>query len=166
MQFWRQGQYLTQESENQKELATYGETDLHTIAIFSDSTWEKWMWLRMCRARVGYSKGLHFQPSQSTPLRITILTEHAADYANILKLVEITLVLPMPTACCERGFSAMKRAKNDWRSSLSNSALNSLLRMVLNRPPADQFTADSIGRIKESNQGALTFNCHGICIFV
>ena len=41
-----------------------------------------------------------------------------ARFPTILKLAEIVLVIPMSTAICERGFSALKRIKSDWRSSL------------------------------------------------
>ncbi len=37
-------------------------------------------------------------------------------FSNFLHLVELILVLPMATASLERGFSAMKRRKSDWRS--------------------------------------------------
>ena len=63
-----------------------------------------------------------------------MLTEHEQDYPNVIMLVELILILPMSTACCERGFSAMKRVKNDWRSSLSSTSLNSILRIVIDGP--------------------------------
>ena len=48
-------------------------------------------------------------------------------FTNVLMVVEITLVLPMSTANCERGFSAMKRIKSDWRASLTTEMLDLLL---------------------------------------
>ena len=47
------------------------------------------------------------------------------------------------TACCERGFSAMKRVKNDWRSSLSSTSLNSILRIVIDGPSVNDFCPNS-----------------------
>ena len=46
-------------------------------------------------------------------------------------LVEIILILPLATATVERGFSAMKRVKNDWRSCLETDILNVLLRITI-----------------------------------
>ena len=50
-------------------------------------------------------------------------------FCNILMLIEILLVLPMSTACCERGFSCMNRIKTQYRSRLDTSTLDSLLRI-------------------------------------
>ena len=47
-------------------------------------------------------------------------------------LVEIIIILPLATATVERGFSAMKRVKNDWRSCLDTDILNMLLRITVN----------------------------------
>ncbi|KAJ8313188.1 hypothetical protein KUTeg_005798 [Tegillarca granosa] len=43
---------------------------------------------------------------------------------NFLMLIEILLALPISSSVCERGFSAMKRIKSDWRSSLKPNAEN------------------------------------------
>ena len=37
------------------------------------------------------------------------------------------MCLPLNTACCERGFSTIKRVKSERRSSLSNETLDMLL---------------------------------------
>ena len=71
-----------------------------------------------------------------------MLTAHTDEYKNVLMLVEVVLILPMSTACCERGFSAMKRVKNDWRSSLSNAALSDLLRITIDGPMVEDFCAN------------------------
>ena len=47
-----------------------------------------------------------------------------ARFPTILKLTEIVLVIPMSTAICERGFSALKCIKSDWRSSLGVDMLD------------------------------------------
>ena len=39
-------------------------------------------------------------------------------FSNINKVAEIFIVLPMSTSVCERGFSALKRVKTDWRNKL------------------------------------------------
>ena len=39
-------------------------------------------------------------------------------FRNMIFLLELLLSFPLSSAVCERGFSAMKRIKSDWRSSL------------------------------------------------
>ena len=68
-----------------------------------------------------------------------IFRQHQGDLPNILLLAEIVLILPMCTACCERGFSAVKRIKNDWRSCLAVNVLDHLLRITLEGPTVDDF---------------------------
>lgn len=60
-------------------------------------------------------------------------------FPNILMLVEIILILPLATPTVERGFSAMKRVKNDWRSCLETDILNMLLRITINGCSFDVF---------------------------
>ena len=45
----------------------------------------------------------------------------------------------MSTACCERGFSAVKRIKSDWRASLLTATLNNLLFVSQNGPDEDEY---------------------------
>ena len=45
----------------------------------------------------------------------------------------------MPNATVKRGFSAMKRVKNDWRSCLETDILNMLLRITINGCSFDVF---------------------------
>ena len=63
-------------------------------------------------------------------------------FPGLSQLMEIYLVLPMSTAVCERGFSAMKRIKSDWRSSLNSAQLKRLMSVVLEGPHPDSFDAD------------------------
>ena len=68
-------------------------------------------------------------------------------------VVEIILVLPMSTASCERGFSALKGIKYDWRSCLSNAALESLLRIAIDGPKLSDFDAtDALGKWWNSSE--------------
>lgn len=60
-------------------------------------------------------------------------------FPNALGVVDFVLSLPSHSADCERGFSLMKRIKNDWRSSLANKTLNDLMRISLQCPERDQF---------------------------
>lgn len=47
-------------------------------------------------------------------------------FKNILICVEIVLCIPMSSAICEGGFSAIARIKSDWRASLNEDMLNCL----------------------------------------
>lgn len=58
-----------------------------------------------------------------------MFTDFTERFCNILMLIEILLVLPVSTACCERGFSCMSRIKTQYRSRLDTVTLDSLLRI-------------------------------------
>ena len=50
---------------------------------------------------------------------------------SLLSLVDLILTLPASTAECERGFSAMKRVKTDWRCRLATPTLSNMLMVLL-----------------------------------
>ena len=56
-----------------------------------------------------------------------------------LKTVDLILTIPASTADCERGFSAMKRIKTDWRCSLATSTLADLMCILLECSPIDLY---------------------------
>ena len=59
-------------------------------------------------------------------------------FPNLARIAAIGLLLPMSTADCERGFSALQRIKTDLRNRLSNKILNYLLSISIEGPsPAD-----------------------------
>ena len=60
-------------------------------------------------------------------------------FYNINKVAEIFIVLPMSTSVCERGFSALKRVKTDWRNKLQLLMMNCLLYSVIEGPEFDKF---------------------------
>lgn len=61
-----------------------------------------------------------------------------AMFPNLAKIAAIGLLLPMSTADCERGFSALQRIKTNLRNRLSNRILNNLLLISIEGPsPAD-----------------------------
>ncbi|KAJ8412699.1 hypothetical protein AAFF_G00116500 [Aldrovandia affinis] len=60
-------------------------------------------------------------------------------FQHMQVIAEISLVLPMSSSCCERGFSSMERIKSDWRSCLSNEMLNCLLQISVHGPPAQHY---------------------------
>ena len=58
---------------------------------------------------------------------------------NLATLFKVVLSLPLSTASCERGFSAMKRIKSDWRSSLATSTLSMLLYVSVEGPEIQDY---------------------------
>ncbi|XP_063438155.1 zinc finger protein 862-like [Mytilus trossulus] len=65
-------------------------------------------------------------------------------FKNLLFLLEIIQVFPLSSAACERGFSAMKRIKSDWRSSLKPDMLQRLLFIAIEGPSVPDFNVDSV----------------------
>ena len=75
--------------------------------------------------------------------KINSLFVTAADrFKNILMLIETVLVLPISSAICERGFSAVKRIKSDWRSNLKTETMNNLLLVSIEGPSLDDYNAE------------------------
>ena len=68
-----------------------------------------------------------------------MFTSYSDRFCNILMLVEILLILPLSTACCERGFSHMGKIKSDWRSCLSVDMLDCLMRVSTEGPSVSDF---------------------------
>ena len=63
-------------------------------------------------------------------------------FPNILKLYAIAMVIPVSSACCERGFSSLKRIKSDWRSSLATEQVDRLMLVSLQGPTFDDYEAE------------------------
>lgn len=59
--------------------------------------------------------------------------------SDLLSLIDLILSIPASTADCERGFSAMKLVKTDWRASLKCETLSDLLTVQLSSAPISQF---------------------------
>ena len=74
-------------------------------------------------------------------------------YPNLLLLVELCLVIPYQTACCERGNSCMNRIMTDWRSSLNVSTIDALMRIVIGGHSHEDYTAIlAVGRWLETSE--------------
>ena len=84
----------------------------------------------------------------------TINREFVGEARSVLLLIDLLLSIPATSVEAERGFSTMKLVKTDFRSKLSNTALNSLLRIVLlssteaefNPTPAIEHWYNAVGR--------------------
>ncbi|XP_070563662.1 zinc finger protein 862-like [Ptychodera flava] len=70
-----------------------------------------------------------------------ILRQNLHEYRSILWLVKITLLIPIHTSECERGFSLMGRIKSDWRAALNTETMSHLMRVVLDGPRMGEFDA-------------------------
>ena len=78
---------------------------------------------------------------------------YKSDFANVLHLVELMLVLPISSAECERAFSAQKRIKSDTRSSLSVERLSDLILIGAEGPELEDFIPDdSVARWMSSKK--------------
>ena len=60
-------------------------------------------------------------------------------FPNLAKLAAIGLVIPMSTADCERGFSALGRIKTDLRNELSSKVLNAVMTISIEEPDNNDF---------------------------
>ena len=58
---------------------------------------------------------------------------------NVFAVIDLLLTLSPTSVECERGFSHMKVVKSDWRSRLTNLALTSLMRIILDGPTIEEF---------------------------
>ena len=64
---------------------------------------------------------------------------HSDQLPNVLGLVDLILTIPASTAECERGFSAMKRVKSDWKARLNASIVSDPMLGLLEGLSIDDF---------------------------
>ena len=72
-------------------------------------------------------------------LKLTNNSQLLDMFRNLGKLCAIGLVIPMSTADCERGFSALNRIKTELRNRLSCKILNALMTILIEAPERDEF---------------------------
>ena len=121
--------------QNKTEMATYGEDQIEILKTHYqpllqpnncnlDALSHEWMELKAVVSRNhGYRNMKH------NALWEKVFADHGLTLQNILMLVEIILILPVSTACCERGFSCVKRIKSNLRSTLTTETLDVLVRI-------------------------------------
>ena len=68
-----------------------------------------------------------------------LLQEEVARLYPELSKTNIALMIPISTATCERGFSAMKCIKTDIRNRLSTRVLDCLMRISIDGPELENF---------------------------
>ena len=79
------------------------------------------------------------QNFESRPTWAALNAKYGGEYRNILALVDIALTVPASNAQCERGFSYLKMIKSDWRSTLTVSSVNDIMRIVLHSDPIGSY---------------------------
>ncbi|XP_073716873.1 zinc finger protein 862-like [Misgurnus anguillicaudatus] len=93
----------------------------------------------------GEHRGVQFHVQNTVPSleaeRAAVIDERCERFRSLVTLLKIYLVLPVSTAVCERGFSAMKRVKSDWRTSLNSVQLHRLLFLSIEGPKLQDFDA-------------------------
>ena len=127
-------------------LAVYSRDDLQVMVThfsgvleqkgFDDEeVWHEWLTFKI------HVNG-HLMKLSPHTLWQRVLVNFRGRYPNLSLLIEIMLLVPTNTACCERGFSAMKRVKSDWRGSLMVDSLDDLLRITIDGPSVQDFNPD------------------------
>lgn len=69
---------------------------------------------------------------------------YKTNFKDLLHLIEILLVLPISSACCERIFSSQKRIKCDTRSSLHVDTVEDLIRISATGPSLEEFQPNPV----------------------
>ena len=122
-----------------KDLHSFGNTTLGNIlekyeasmSVDRDATLREWMLLKQARKRLAASS-VH-------DLSNVVKTSNPGSYSNILKVLLLSLTLPLSSAACERGFSHLNIIKNKYRSCLSDSRLSSLMHIQLSKFTTETF---------------------------
>ena len=117
--------------KDDEQLAVYGEVEINVLAqqfhqllerndFDKDEALAEWLDLKV------QVKNNHRHLRKHAVWQ-RMFTDFPERFVNILMLIEILLVLPVSTACCERGLSCMSRIKTQFRSRLDSVILDSLL---------------------------------------
>ena len=87
---------------------------------------------------------MHFKEKtiDSVLASLTSNSVYRDSFTELAKLAAAALVIPMSTADCERGFSAMKRIKTDLRNSLKTETLDYLMRISIEGKDREDFNFD------------------------
>ena len=70
-----------------------------------------------------------------------IFTAYGNEFVNILMVVELCLVIPVQTACENRGKNCLNRITTHHRSSLGVPTISALMHIVINGPSHTEYDA-------------------------
>ena len=125
--------------ENKAEFGTYGNEHIDTLSDNFQLTIDKetleieWLSFKeMLKNQVAELSTTEVMHSLIKP-SVSII------YPQLAKLANIGLIIPVSTATCERGFSAMKRIKTNLRNRLIAKTLDCLMRISIDGPDLDCF---------------------------
>ena len=129
--------------QNNTQLATYGKDQIlkiHYQPLLQqkncnlDALSDEWVELKAVVSRKhGYRNMKHNTWWEK------VFAYHQLRLQNIVMLVEIILIMPVNIACCEHGFSCVKRIKNNLRSTLTTETHDVLVCISLNGRPLEEF---------------------------
>ncbi|XP_013383761.1 zinc finger protein 862-like [Lingula anatina] len=128
------------------DLATYGNNNIESLSVHFAQVLDRLhcnrdqlrpQWLE-AKAHLGH----RLIANRIQRPTIQDLFQDRDRFSHLLILVDICLTLPVSSAICERGFSAVKRIKSDWRSSLSTQMLNHLLAISIEGPSLEDYDAE------------------------
>lgn len=120
-----------------QDLHSFGNTTLGNIvqkheaclSVDRDSTVREWMRLKQA--------GKHLAASTVIDLLNAAKRTNPCIYTDIQRVLVLSLVLPLSSPACERGYSRLKITKSKYRSSLSDSRLSSLIHIHLSKMTTD-----------------------------
>ena len=128
--------------EKAEDFFTYGDNDIDILACHFNQTIDK---EALVLKWIGFKEMLanqFTQLSSSEVMQYLVQEEIALLYPELAKLANIGLVIPISTATCERGFSAMKRIKTELRNTLTTRVLDCLIRISIDGPDLGNFDFD------------------------
>ena len=99
---------------------TRNEKEDNTVTVETSDGLHEWLELKMHVLR-------RQERISARPFWKAMFTGYSDRFPNLLMLAEISLVLPVQTACCERGNSCLARIIMDWRASLNFDTLEALM---------------------------------------
>ena len=70
-----------------------------------------------------------------------MFTIYGNEFPNLLMVIELCLIIPVQTACVERGNSCLNRIMTDHRASLDVPKVSALLHIAINGPSHEQYDA-------------------------
>lgn len=122
-----------------QDLHRFGNTTVCTILqkyeailhLDKDATMREWMHLKQAGKRLA--------ASSVYDLVQIINTSNPDANTNIIKMVKLSLTLPLSSAACERGFSHLNIIKNKYRSRLSHARLSALMHIHLSKKTTETF---------------------------
>jgi hypothetical protein len=94
-------------------------------------------WLLTTKITLYFSfKPIHSQPTWE---KVHQKYNNAAEFANVMDLVDLLMTIPAHSADCERGFSRMKNIKTKLRNKLEPGSLTAIMRIQLHSLAIDEF---------------------------